>query len=819
MQQGQATRAAVAEFAAELRALRMACGNPSYALLRRGSAVLPPATISDSLRGRVVPRLEFVVAFVQGCLRCAADRGMDVDPALTDLQAWRRRWLHLHHQIDGRQDESPGPAVDADPTPSGGQGQAIAGRHGAAPPWQLPPAVRRLDGRVPDIAWLDGIADASTDGEPDPNAQAQPRIVVLSGMGGVGKTALALSWGHRRRGQFPDGQLFADLGGYGPTGPVDPVHILTMFVRALGTPSSAIPGDLDGLSALFRSLCQDRRLLVILDNASSAGQVLPLLPATGAAMTIVTSRDLCNGLTVRADARRLIVRPLAPDEAVTMLTRDLPRLDVQRLRRLAEVCGNLPLALRLAASRLADDPSDRELTALIDRSATGITASSDLLTALSDPTDPYCDLASVLSWSTAHGTSAESRAIMLLAQSLGSSVDDHLAASLIGLPITPSRRILAALAARHLVQREPDGWRMHDVVHAWAREAAWRELGVQQCRDAQRRMLGHYLYTLDAMDRALLPQRGRAALSSSLPRPLAPVRWPDPAAALAWGDTALPVMTDVVALAIDLGEHDVAATIPHIMMSYLNLRKPWQAWIALCRAALAAERHVTSPEQIANLRVSAGIALRETDALPDAQSEFAAALEGYRQCGNMVGAAMTLNNLATCHQQAGEPRRARAALLESVRVLAGGDDEYRRAIVLHNLAEVDIDLGDLPGALDHARQALVAASAAGDSLGAATTRTTMGRIHLLQGEQDLAEGEFAAALSVQRSGGDAYGAATTAKHWGRMLLDTGRPAEAVAPLTEAARILADLGDPEAAEVAALVEDATEKSAVGPSDVR
>jgi len=264
----------------------------------------------------------------------------------------------------------------------------------------------------------------------------------------------------------------------------------------------------------------------------------------------------------------------------------------------------------------------------------------------------------------------------------------------------------------------------------------------------------------------------------------------------------------VVALAVELGEYDAAAAIPHIMMSYLNLRKPWQAWIALCRAALAGERRVSSPELIANLKVSAGIALRETDALPDAEAEFSAALDCYRRAGNVVGAAMTLNNLATCHQQAGEPERARAALRDAAAELADSGDDYRRAIVLHNLAEVDIDLGDLPTALGHAEQAVAAAMVAEDSLGAATTRTTIGRIHVLMGATDLAEEEFVAALAVQRAGGDAYGAATTARHLGRLLLDAERADEAMTPLAEAARILTELGDPEAGEVSALLARAT-----------
>jgi tetratricopeptide (TPR) repeat protein len=284
-------------------------------------------------------------------------------------------------------------------------------------------------------------------------------------------------------------------------------------------------------------------------------------------------------------------------------------------------------------------------------------------------------------------------------------------------------------------------------------------------------------------------------------------RWSGGADALAWGDAVLAAIPDAIVMARELGETACAAELPHILMSYLNLRKPWAQWIAVCRAGLAARDAITAPELVANLRIALGIALRETQVLPEAVGEFSAALADFRRAGNTVGASMTLNNLATVYQQMGQPDRAREALLDAERELADSDDGYRHAIVLHNLSEAEIDLGRLDDALGHARRSLAAALDVRDLLGAATTRTTLGRIHVLQGEPGLAEAEFTASLAVQRDGGDLLGQATTARHLGQLLLERGRVAEAVTHLAEADRILTELGDPAAEQAADLLQRA------------
>jgi tetratricopeptide (TPR) repeat protein len=579
----------------------------------------------------------------------------------------------------------------------------------------------------------------------------------------------------------------------------------------------AIPGDLDGLAALFRSLCTDRRLLVVLDNAADAEQVRPLLAAAPGTAVVVTTRAAIPGLTAREDAQRLLVRPLHADDAVDLLGRDLPGVAHSRLRRLAAACGNLPLALRLASSRLAPALPDVDLGGAVDELAA---SPARLITTLTDASDPYADLAAVFAWSLARTSPPESRAVLLLSASPSRIVDDFAAAALIGLPVGPARQLLSSLSARHLVERQQHGtWRLHDLVRAWAFEEAGRTLGPGQLRESARRALGYYFWTADAMDRILLPQRGRPRPSLSLPAPLSAPRLRDHAEALAWADETLPAIVEGMPVAEASGEYECVATLPHILLSYLNLRKPWPAWLALCRIGLQAAEKVHDPEVAANLHIAAGIAHRETHDIEAAVAALTDALEAFRRSGNAVGVAMTLNNLATIHQEAGFPLKARAALNQAAHELSETDDQYRRAIVMHNLAEAEVDLGELEDAFEHASAALAAAVQTGDQLGAATTRTTVGRIELRLGRPDVAETEFRAALAAQRAGGDRLGQATTQRYLGRLLLEAGRYSEAEGQLSEAVDILTDLHDAAAGVSAELLERARRAQASVVSDDR
>jgi hypothetical protein len=225
---------------------------------------------------------------------------------------------------------------------------------GPARPRQLPPDASYFTGRAGELARLDRLLHASGDGPP-----ALAVITEAARMTGIGKTALALRWAHRVAARF-DGQLFASLRGHASAGPAQPAEILARFLRALGVPAGQVPGDADEAAALYRTLLDGQRLLIVLDNAASSGQVRPLLPGGFGCVVVVTSRSRLPGLVIREGATRIALDPLTPAEAAELLGRLIgtQRADAEpaAVAQLAARCSFAPLALRIAAERAAARP-------------------------------------------------------------------------------------------------------------------------------------------------------------------------------------------------------------------------------------------------------------------------------------------------------------------------------------------------------------------------------------------------------------------------------------------------------------------------------
>jgi DNA-binding SARP family transcriptional activator len=229
-------------------------------------------------------------------------------------------------------------------------------------PAQLPADVAGFTGRETELRRLDALVPAG-----DPGSTAV-LVATITGPAGVGKTALAVRWAHRIRDRFPDGQLYVNLHGYaGGGGPVDQlvsslsaVEALGRFLAALGVRPERVPAHVDEAAALFRSLVSGKRMLVLLDNANHPDQVRPLLPGDARCAVVVTSRDRLDGLVARDGAARLALDGLRPDDARQLLARmlgnDRAGAEPAAVAELAQRCGHLPLALRLAGAHLSAHP-------------------------------------------------------------------------------------------------------------------------------------------------------------------------------------------------------------------------------------------------------------------------------------------------------------------------------------------------------------------------------------------------------------------------------------------------------------------------------
>jgi DNA-binding SARP family transcriptional activator len=256
------------------------------------------------------------------------------------------------HILSGNASALSGRAISGDQMAGAAGRSDLAGPDGLAVPRELPGAVRLFMDRRGELATLTESLRRETAGSAP--------ISVISGVAGVGKTALALHWAHQAGASFPHGWLYVNLHGYDDGQQVRPVDALTGFLRALDVPWTEIPSGLDECAARYRSLAAGRQMLVMLDNAASAEQVRPLLPGTTTCVTIITSRDSLAGLVARDGAERVELGPLPATAAVALLRALIGRRvddDPRAAQTLAAQCGNLPLALRVTAELAAAQPA------------------------------------------------------------------------------------------------------------------------------------------------------------------------------------------------------------------------------------------------------------------------------------------------------------------------------------------------------------------------------------------------------------------------------------------------------------------------------
>ncbi|ASR37697.1 hypothetical protein BAY61_24850 [Prauserella marina] len=343
----------------------------------------------------------------------------------------------------------------------GDLGPAVAG---GAVPAQLPADVPWFVGRAAELAELGS----------SPEGGVAPVLAVV-GTAGAGKTALAVRWAHAVRDRFPDGELYVDLRGFGPGEPVSPADALAGFLRALGVERAAIPDELAERAALFRSLADKRRMLVLLDNAHGSGQVRPLLPAGAATRTLITSRDSLGGLVAREGAHRIGLDRLPVPDARRLLRVLLGnRADAEpgAVRTLVGLCARLPSALRVAAE-LIHGRSTRGVGDLVDELAKGNVL--DLLDAHGDQDTAF---RTVFSWSYRRLDPVAARVFRLLGRYR--EADEYEVAATAGMSVSAAGRVLTVLVRAHLVDQTPNGgYRLHELLRAYAAELGEADLDAE----------------------------------------------------------------------------------------------------------------------------------------------------------------------------------------------------------------------------------------------------------------------------------------------------------------------------------------------------
>ena len=447
-------------------------------------------------------------------------------------------------------------------------------------PGQLPASARFFTGRSGDSAMLSHLLGRG------PREAGGVLIAALTGMAGIGKTALAVSWAHQVAGQFPDGQLFADLQGFSHSDPpLAPAEALRGFLTALGVAPTRIPADTAGRAALYRSMLVGRRALIVADNARDAEQVRPLLPGSPGCLVLVTSRHRLTGLAAENGAFLLPMAGLSDGEAYSLLAKILGAermmTESAAIGELSALCARLPLALCNAAARAAARPRLPLATLVAEmRDERG------RLNAL-ETGEPATSLRGVFSLSQARLSAPAARMFQMLGIHPGPEITVPGAAALAGLKRARARAALAELCDGHLLtEHAPGRYTCHELLRAYAAEAAARtRIREDGWRACVYRMLDYYLHTASAASILLFPYLAPRMLEP--PRPgVLPERFATVRQATRWARSEARVLLAVIDQAAEGGYGPHAWELPWAAGWLFRDEAGWRKLAAAQEAAL-----------------------------------------------------------------------------------------------------------------------------------------------------------------------------------------------------------------------------------------
>ena len=549
---------------------------------------------------------------------------------------------------------------------------------GPAPraPAELPAGPGRLVGRDGELGELLGLLDP---GRPGPSA------MVVAGLPGVGKTALALHAAHEAvfaRGWFPGGVPFVDLAGYDPDGQLTAGQALGEVLRQLGVADLPPAGEQAGRyqSELAHLAEAGKPVLLVADNACGAAQVEALIPARSEHRLLVTSRDILASIPARLIDLDALPLPPAADLIAQVLTSARPsdrraRDEAAALQQVAELCGRLPLALQITAEILKADPG-----LPVAAMAAELQDPPARLAALSreDGSGRTRAVRAAFEASYRRLGVAQARLFRLLALNPGPDTATEAAAALAGAPAGQVRPLLAVLAGASLVTEQPVGgnrWRMHDLIRLYAAELGRDAACDDQSEAALDRLLEHYLDTAAAADDHLRAPPGQAV----------PERFEGPADALAWLDAERPTLVAAVTLAAASGRAGTAVSLALCLAVFLDWRHHFDDIITTGRAAAESAHHAGDQHGEAQALGNLGLALRQVRRFEEAITAHQEDLALCRELGDRHGEAQALDNLGSALQEVRRFDEAITAHQQAAALFTELGDRHREAMALNNL--------------------------------------------------------------------------------------------------------------------------------------
>ncbi|CAL9372866.1 Regulatory protein AfsR [Actinosynnema sp. ALI-1.44] len=604
-------------------------------------------------------------------------------------------------------------------------------------PAQLPRAPVSLIGRDAELAKLDGLLAAHPSGG---------LVLVVTGPAGVGKTALALHWAHRVREEFPGGQLYIDLHGYDPNQePLGAGEVLNRFLRTLGVPSADIPVTVEERSALFRTLVADRRMVVMLDNARGSTELMALLPGSPSCV-VVTSRRRLVGLVAHAEAKLVELDMLDTDAAVEVLGRVAGRdgAEVGALRRLAVLCDGLPLALRIAAARLAVSPSLRaaELVAELDDEH-GRLAALGL-------EDEDSTVRAALDASRRALSPLPARLLALLGLHPGPDVTAHVVAAMGRVRVSEAQRALDALTAANLLSVNENGrYGAHDLVRVYTRTLA-AELAPEERHEATSRMLDFYLHCADLADGLLPVGRGSVRVAPELV-PLEVPRLTGSGDAIAWLDAE---QGNIIAAAELAGEGTDRAwlvhawQLPYTLSRFFWLRTDRSTWLRTTEAAMRAATSLGDPEARFVTLFNLGVALNQFHRTDEALERLREALEVARGSGDVSAQARALTTVADMLHGLGRLDESERFYREALEVSRTAGARWAEATAHHNLGLLFLSKRRYDEAKKWLRAAVEMYREVGEQCGESTCHVDLAAVLMESGELSDAVSSARTALSI-----------------------------------------------------------------------
>jgi tetratricopeptide (TPR) repeat protein len=700
-------------------------------------------------------------------------------------------------------------------------------------PRQLPADISAFVNRRPELRALSRLVTQAAKSRAVRRHRPPASVVVITGSGGVGKTALALHWAHRIRDMFPDGEIYANLRGYDEGPPAGAEIVLDRILRDLGVQSSLIPQDLDGRAALFRSLIAGRSILMVLDNVADVSQVRPLIPGGAGPLLVITSRSHLHGLAVRDGAQRVQLDILREPDAVALL-REVTRTSSRRdspddLAELARLCARLPLALRIAAERAASRPMMQLAELIAD-----LRDDSMLWDALSLGTGPGGEgVRTVFAWSYRDLSDDAARMFRALGLHRGPDISLQAAAAAAGVPTRTARRSLDILLGAFLIESvRPGRYQLHDLLRAYALDEA-RTVDSDSARtNTLDRILRWYIAGSSQASAVLSPGDMFAVDITPAEGP-EPVQFGDAAAAFEWFDTERPNLVASARSAAEAGlsrrAWELAMVLSPIHMQHFT----FDDWSVLSAIAVTAAEEMNDLKALASALDNRGKYLFRTRNLGDAKVAHTRALAIRREIGDQRGVCESLNALGLIGLRTRELAEASRYFEEtSASARRIGDPQWDglgrmnwAEALLHSgnaapalaiiaplptfFAELQDPayegnafwllswaqrlLGDIPAAGAAIDSALHIAEASSNRMWEAFWLIEAARVHLAAGDPAEAMRCCRMAASLQRQIGDPSREATALDCAGESLLAGGNPGDAAAFHLEAARMHQRLG--------------------------